>query len=273
VPHLPFLSGKAILCYLCIWSHGSLQVNFLVGGIASGNTDWVVRPAYVVLPMGLQSPSAPLVLSPALPPDSLNSVGRLALSILICIGQLLPGPPKEPSHQVSVSKLLLTAATVSGLVSADMMDPQVVESSDVSLSSIFVSVLHRDRNISGLKTLRWVGSPIPIPGALPVPTYWMWSLQVLSPPSLCILVKVNPIGYWDPHISLVLGTLQQFLSPVPHHAYYIFLFDFLNLCTSLTNPPVPNTAPLISSPSSLYPSSLCPSNSHSHPVPPPPMQD
>jgi len=32
----PMMPGKAILCYICIWSHGSLQVNSLVGGLDSG---------------------------------------------------------------------------------------------------------------------------------------------------------------------------------------------------------------------------------------------
>jgi hypothetical protein len=30
-----------------------------------------------------------------------------------------------------------------------------------------------DRNISGLKTLRWVSTPISGPGTMPV--YWRWS--------------------------------------------------------------------------------------------------
>ena len=31
-PHLPLMSDKAILCYICIWSPGSLQVHTLIGG-------------------------------------------------------------------------------------------------------------------------------------------------------------------------------------------------------------------------------------------------
>jgi hypothetical protein len=37
-PPLPLLSGKAILCYICIWSHGSLPVYSLVGGLVPGST-------------------------------------------------------------------------------------------------------------------------------------------------------------------------------------------------------------------------------------------
>lgn len=44
-----------------------------------------------------------------------------------------------------------------GLVSVDMMDPQV--GSSFSLFSIFVPVLPLDRNISGLKIFRQVGVP------------------------------------------------------------------------------------------------------------------
>jgi hypothetical protein len=53
---------KAILCYICGWSHGSLHVYFLVGDLVPGSSEgvWFV---VVVLPMGLQTPSAPSVFS------------------------------------------------------------------------------------------------------------------------------------------------------------------------------------------------------------------
>lgn len=37
-PPLPLLSDKAILCYICVWSHESLPVHFLVSGLVSGST-------------------------------------------------------------------------------------------------------------------------------------------------------------------------------------------------------------------------------------------
>jgi hypothetical protein len=46
----------------------------------------MVRQAYVVLPMGMQSPSTPPVLLPALLPGSLSSVWCFALSVDLCIG-------------------------------------------------------------------------------------------------------------------------------------------------------------------------------------------
>lgn len=39
-PSLLLLSRKAILCYISIWSHESLQVYFLVGGLVSRKTEW-----------------------------------------------------------------------------------------------------------------------------------------------------------------------------------------------------------------------------------------
>ena len=43
----------------------------------------------------------------------------------------------------------------------------------------FVPVFPLGRNISGLKSLRWVGGAIPQLVVMPI--YWRWSLQVLSP--------------------------------------------------------------------------------------------
>jgi hypothetical protein len=63
---LTLMSGETILCYLCIWSHGSLHVHTLVGGLVSERSgEGGVQPADVVLPMELQSLSAPPVLLPA----------------------------------------------------------------------------------------------------------------------------------------------------------------------------------------------------------------
>lgn len=86
-----------------------------------------------------------------------------------------------------------------------------------------------------LKNLRWVGDPIFQPGA--VLMHMRWCQQILSPSSLCISAKIITVGSWDPHISMVYGTVQ-WLSPVPHHPCYIILVDFVNFCTSLTYPPV-----------------------------------
>ena len=42
---LPLMSNKAILCYIFSWSHGSLHVYSLVGGViprSSRGTDWFI---------------------------------------------------------------------------------------------------------------------------------------------------------------------------------------------------------------------------------------
>jgi hypothetical protein len=58
-PLHPLMSDKAILCYICSWSHVYSLVGSLVPGSSGGF--WLVD--IVVLPMGLQIPSAPSVLS------------------------------------------------------------------------------------------------------------------------------------------------------------------------------------------------------------------
>jgi hypothetical protein len=64
--------------------------------------NWEVMPAHIILPIGLQPPSAPPALLPASQPGSLSLVWWLAQSICVCIGQLLAGPPKEHPHLVPV---------------------------------------------------------------------------------------------------------------------------------------------------------------------------
>ena len=41
---LSLLSGKGILCYKYIWSHGSHQVHLLIGSLVSGRTGWSCQP-------------------------------------------------------------------------------------------------------------------------------------------------------------------------------------------------------------------------------------
>jgi hypothetical protein len=61
-PSPPLMPDKAILCFKCSWSHGSLRAYFLVGGLVPGSSERVWLVDIVVLPIGLQSPSAPSVL-------------------------------------------------------------------------------------------------------------------------------------------------------------------------------------------------------------------
>ena len=95
----------------------------------------MVKPADVVFPMVLQSPSAP----PLLLPSPLARFPKFTL--MISIGQLLAGPPQELPHLVPLLKHLLILATVLGLVSALL---------SVSVP-FFVLVLPFERNIYGFK--------------------------------------------------------------------------------------------------------------------------
>jgi hypothetical protein len=54
---LPLMPDKAILCYICSWSHGSLHVYSLVADLVPGNFGG--SGYLILLPMGLQSPSIP----------------------------------------------------------------------------------------------------------------------------------------------------------------------------------------------------------------------
>ena len=80
---------KAITCYLCSWSQVYFLLDCLVPG-SSGVGVWLVD--IVVFPMGLQTPSAPSVLSLTPPLGFPCSVQWLAASICLCICQVLAEP-------------------------------------------------------------------------------------------------------------------------------------------------------------------------------------
>ena len=98
--------------------------------------NWLVH--IVVPPLGLQTPSAPWVLSPAPPLRTLCSVHWFAISIYFCICQALAESLWKQLYQASASKHLLASTIVSGIVYE--MDPQVGQSLAVhsfSLCSTF----------------------------------------------------------------------------------------------------------------------------------------
>jgi hypothetical protein len=87
---------KTMLCYTCRWSHGSLHVYSLVGGLVPGSSGgggvWVVD--IVVLPIGLQIPSAPSVLPLTSPLGYLaksNVWLQASASVLVRLWQHLSG--------------------------------------------------------------------------------------------------------------------------------------------------------------------------------------
>ena len=104
---------KAILCYMqlepwvppCIL-FGWWLIPWELWGV------WLVD--IVVPPMGLQTPSAPSVLSITPLLGSLCSAQWLAMSIRICLGQNLAEPLRRQLYQAPVSKLFLASAIVSG---------------------------------------------------------------------------------------------------------------------------------------------------------------
>ena len=86
---------------------------------------WIVD---IVLSMGLQLSSAPSVLPlevlpSALPLWSLGSGQWFAVSICICIGQVLVVHLRKQPYHPLVSRNILASAIVWGLVSVDGMNP------------------------------------------------------------------------------------------------------------------------------------------------------
>ena len=104
IPH------KAIFGYICIWSHRSLHIYPLAGALVPGSSGGILFIEIVILPMWLQSPSAPSVL----PLESLCSGGWLAVSNSICIGHTLAEALRGQLYQAPISNYFLASAIVSG---------------------------------------------------------------------------------------------------------------------------------------------------------------
>ena len=103
------MSHKAIFCG---WSHGSLHVYF--GWWFSPWDLWEYWLVHIVVPpRGLQTPSAPWVLSLAPPLVTLCSVQWLTESIHLRICHALAKPLRKQLYQASVSKHLLASTIVS----------------------------------------------------------------------------------------------------------------------------------------------------------------
>jgi hypothetical protein len=93
-----------------------------------------------VLPMGLQTPSAPSVLSLTPPLGALHSFHWLDVSICLCICQALAESLRRQLHQAPLSKHFLSPTMVSGLVTVYGMNPQVGQPLD-GLSFSLCSIL------------------------------------------------------------------------------------------------------------------------------------
>jgi hypothetical protein len=116
---------------------------------------WLVDIA--VLPIGLQSLTLPL--------GSSCSVQCLAVSMCICLSQVLGDPPRGQSFQAPVCKHIKASGKASGfgICTCDGSKGRAVSEwlGLQSLLHFFVLAFPLDRNNYGLKFLRCVGGPIP----------------------------------------------------------------------------------------------------------------
>ena len=103
-PLLPLMSDKVILCYICSWNHGLVLSPWVLW------TVWLVH--IVVLPIRLQTPSAPSVLPLTAPLGTPWSVWLLAVSISLCSCQALAEPLRRQSYYAPISKHLLVSTIV-----------------------------------------------------------------------------------------------------------------------------------------------------------------
>ena len=104
------MPDKAILCYICSWSHVYSLVDGLVPGCSGGV--WLVD--IVVLPVWLQTPSTPS--DPSLTPllGTLHSVQWLPANICLCICKALAGPLRRQPYHAPFSMHFLESTIVFG---------------------------------------------------------------------------------------------------------------------------------------------------------------
>jgi len=150
---LLLVANKAIFWYICSWRHGSVHVNPLDGGLVPGSSGWLT-----LLLWGLQTPSAPSILSLTLPMVTPFSTQWLAASIHFCICHALVEPLRRKLCQAPFNMHFLASAVLCGFSGCMYMDwipmwgrhwmaiPSVSPPNFVSISSptnIFVPLLRR----------------------------------------------------------------------------------------------------------------------------------
>jgi hypothetical protein len=235
------ISDKAVLCYICSWSHGHSHVYSLVDGLVSGSSGgidllilsfvyWRCNPFHSLSPF----PNSSI--------GSLGSVRWLTVSICICITQMLKQLLRRYLNQPPVKKHFLALAIVSGFG---------VCRQDGSLGGVISGWLYLQSLLHffcpwicfiqekfWVKSFEMVGGPILQLGVMTI--YWRWSLQVLSPLYWVFWLMSFPLGpgklLLNQHLEFSIGC-HQF--PTPH--CYISLFIFLDLwisflCLSITHP-------------------------------------
>ena len=214
------MPNKAILCYICSWSHVSLNVYSLVGGLvpgSSGGSGWLIL---LNISMVLQTPSAHSVLPLTHP------LGVPVLSLMVgCKHQHMYWSGSGKASQetaisgfcqqvlLGISNSVCTWRLHMGWI--PRWGSLWVAFRSVS-TPLFVPVFTLYRSNSGLKILRWVGGSIPQLEA--VPNLRIWSLQVFSP--FCWVFQLMPyipIGSWEGLAFLASGTfwLQPLVSHLP----------------------------------------------------------
>jgi len=140
-----------------------------------------VQLVNIVLPMGLQSHSAPSALSLILPLATPDSVRWLPGSICICISQVLAEPLRGQPYQAPDSKCFLASAIVSGF-GVYRWDGSLGEV--ISGWTFLQSLLQLFSCLSFGQEQFWfknfeMGGHIPQIGAVPI--CLRWSLEVVSP--------------------------------------------------------------------------------------------
>jgi hypothetical protein len=170
------MPDKAILCYICIWTHGSLPVHSLVSGLDPGSTGWSGQLMLFFL-WGCNLPQL-LHSFPQFPYQGpwAQSDGWLQASTSALVSCWLN--PIRSSH----SRLLSVSASwhwqqcqvwclQTGWISR-WGSPQIAFHSG---SAPFLSLLFFwTGTFLSKKILRWVGGPIPQHGAMAI--YWKWFL-------------------------------------------------------------------------------------------------
>jgi hypothetical protein len=184
------------------------------------------------------------------------------MSICNCLSQVLAEPLRRQPYQAPVCKHILASTIVSVEVwwlqmkwiprweSLWMAFPLV--------SASFLSLHFFRQEQFWVKTLKWVGGPIPLLRAMSI--YWMWSLLMLSHQCWVFWLMSSSLGSGSHSHPWCLGFSSDF-SQLPTSHCYLYLFILLALWNSLMSLHIHGPAPLFSSSSTLLPRWLPPSAS------------
>jgi len=138
---LPLVPNKAILYYICSWSHGTLHVYALFGCLVPGSSGesgwlvllfflWICKPIQLLSPFFNSSLGTPF------------SVQWLSVSILLCICQVLAEPLRRQLYPAPVSNISWHPQYPLGLVAVYGMDLQVGQSLNCPGGPFLQSLLH-----------------------------------------------------------------------------------------------------------------------------------